>query len=77
VPPVTPAIARAAKIQGAVILEITIGADGTVTDAKILRSIPLLDQAAIDAVRQWQYEPPLVNGKPAAVVMQARVTFKE
>jgi TonB family protein len=75
--PVTPAIARAAKIQGVVILEITIGAAGTVTDAKILRSIPLLDQAAIDSVRQWQFEPPLVNGKPAAVVMAVTVTFKE
>ena len=50
VPPVYPPIAQSARVQGVVIIEATIGADGKVKDAKVLRSIPLLDQAALDAV---------------------------
>ena len=51
--PVYPPIAQSARVQGVVIIEATIGADGRVKDAKVLRSIPLLDQAAVDAVKQW------------------------
>ena len=51
--PVYPPIAQSARVQGVVIIEATIGADGRVKDAKVLRSIPLLDQAALDAVKQW------------------------
>jgi len=43
---------------------------------KVLRSIPLLDQAAIDAVRQWQYEPMIINGRPRGVIFTVTVTFK-
>ena len=49
--------------------------DGKVIDAKILRSIPLLDQAALDAVRQWEYTPTLLNGEPVPVVLTVTVTF--
>jgi protein TonB len=66
-----PAIARAARIQGSVILEVTIGVDGKVVDAKILRSIPLLDQAALDALRQWEYEPPLVKRVDPLVALRS------
>ncbi len=55
------------------ILEALIGVDGRVADAKVLRSVPLLDQAALDAVRQWEYTPTLLNGAPVPVVMTVTV----
>jgi TonB family protein len=73
--PVYPQVARAASVQGVVILELVVGADGAVSNARILRSIPLLDQAALDAVRQWRYEPTLLNGVPTPVIMTATVNF--
>ena len=75
VPPTYPPIALSARVSGIVILESTIGVDGRVIDAKILRSVPLLDQAALDAVRQWEYTPTLLNGTPVPVVMTATVSF--
>ena len=54
VKPVYPAMAQSARVAGAVTIEMTIGPDGKVIDAKVVRSIPLLDQAALDAVRQWE-----------------------
>ena len=74
--PVMPPIAAQAGIRGVVILEIIIGTDGSVTDAKVLRSIPLLDQAAIDAARKWKYEPTQLNGMPVQVIMTATVPFQ-
>jgi protein TonB len=76
VAPVYPAIARAAGVQGIVILEATIGEDGGVRDVRVLRSLPLLDLAAIDAVRQWRFTPTLLNGQPVPVVMTVTVAFK-
>jgi len=73
--PVYPAIARSAGVQGTVIVEATIGTDGHVTAVKVLRSVPLLDQAAIDAVTQWEYSPTVVDGKPVEVIMTATVNF--
>ena len=70
-----PAEALAARIQGVVILEAVIGVDGRVNDARVLRSIPLLDQAAVDAVRQWEYTPTLLNGVPTPVIMTVTVNF--
>jgi TonB family protein len=75
VPPVYPEKARQAGIQGVVILEITIAADGSVSDARVLRSVPLLDAAAVEAARQWRYEPILLNGVPVPVIMTATVNF--
>ena len=75
VPPVYPFIAQAAKVSGMVIIEAVVGPDGRVTDARILRSIPLLDRAALDAVSQWVYTPTLFNGVPVAVIMTVTVTF--
>jgi TonB family protein len=74
-PPVYPADALNASVQGVVILEITIDATGSVSDEKALRSIPLLDQAALEAVKQWQYEPTLLNGQPVPVVLTVTVNF--
>ena len=74
---VLPDAARRAGVHGMVVLEIVIGADGRVETAKVLRSIPLLDQAAIDAVKQWVYEPTLLNGQPVPVIMTATVNFTQ
>jgi TonB family protein len=73
--PVYPAIAQSARVQGVVIIEATIGVDGHVQDAKILRSIPLLDAAALDAVRQWEFTVTNLNGAPVPVVMTVTVNF--
>jgi TonB family protein len=74
--PVYPPDARSAKVAGTVIIEATIGANGKVIDAKVLRSVPRLDQAALDAVKQWEYSPTLLNGKPVPVKMTVTVVFK-
>jgi protein TonB len=76
VSPVYPDIAKQARVQGVVILECTISPQGKVTDVKVLRGIPLLDQAAIDAVKQWVYTPTLLNGVPVPVIMTVTVNFK-
>jgi protein TonB len=73
--PVYPAIAQSARVQGVVIIEATIGPTGTVQDAKVLRSIPLLDQAALDAVKQWVFTPTTLNGVPVPVIMTVTVNF--
>ena len=76
VAPVYPPIAQSAGVTGVVTIEATIGADGKVVDAVVVRSIPLLDQAALDAVRQWEYIPTLLNGVPVPIVMTVTITFK-
>ena len=73
-PAVYPEVARAAKIEGVVILEATIDERGVVTDARVLRSEPLLDAAALTALKQWRYTPTLLNGVPVRVLMT--VTFR-
>jgi TonB family protein len=75
VKPVYPETARAQNVQGVVILELRIGADGSIVDARVLRSIPLLDDAALAAARQWKFTPTLMNGEPVEVVMNATINF--
>jgi TonB family protein len=75
VKPVYPAIARSARVTGVVTIEATIGFDGKVIDAKVVRSVPLLDQAALDAVRQWEYTPTVLNGVPMPVVVTVTINF--
>lgn len=75
VAPIYPAIAQSSGVQGVVILEAVLGEDGRVRNLRVLRSIRLLDQAAIDAVRQWQFTPTLLNGQPVPVVMTITVSF--
>lgn len=75
VAPVYPEDAYAAKVQGVVIIEATIDTAGHVSDARVLRSIPLLDQAAVDAVRQWEFEPTYLNGVAVPVIMTVTVNF--
>ena len=75
VQPVYPAIAQSARVSGVVTIEATIGSDGKVVDAKVVRSIPLLDQAALDAVRQWEYLPTMLNGVPVPVLVTVTINF--
>src|SRR3972149_5149931 len=73
VPPAYPSDARTNRVQGTVIVEATIDSDGRVKNARIIRSIPLLDQAALDAVRQWRYKPMELNGVAIPVVVTLAV----
>ena len=75
VAPVYPEIARVSKIQGLVIIEATIDERGHVMDARVLRSEPLLDGAALAAIRQWRYTPTLLNGVPVRVLMTVTIRF--
>ena len=73
--PVYPEDAKAAGVQGVVILETTIGTDGKVSEVRVLRSVPMLDEAALEAVRKWEYTPTLLNGEPVSVLMTVTVSF--
>lgn len=72
---VYPDQAQAAGIQGGVQAEIVIDPEGIVTDARIVKSIPLLDEAALRAVRDWRFEPTMVDGQPVPVRMVVTVNF--
>jgi periplasmic protein TonB len=76
VAPVYPALAQSARRGGVVVLEAVIDARGGVESVRVLRSVPLLDEAAIAAVRQWRFTPALLNGEPVPVVMTVTVNFK-
>jgi protein TonB len=73
--PAYPEAAKADNVQGVVILELRIGSDGSVVDAKVMRSIPLLDDAAVAAARLWKYTPTLLNGAPVEVLMTVTIQF--
>jgi protein TonB len=76
VAPAYPEMAKRARVQGTVILEATISPQGRVTDVKVLRGIPMLDEAAMSAVKQWSYTPTMLNGVPVPVIMSVTVNFK-
>jgi protein TonB len=73
--PMYPELAQSAKVQGVVIIEARIGIDGKISHARVLRSVPLLDQAALDAVMQWEFTPTLLNGQAVPVMMTMTVQF--
>jgi TonB family protein len=75
VKPVYPPIAQSSRVQGVVVVEILVDAGGSVVEARVLRSIPLLDQAALEAVKQWEFVPTLLNGNPTAFLMTVTVSF--
>lgn len=76
VAPQYPEVARSARVGGTVQIEATIGPDGKVADTKVVKSSPLLDQAALDAVRQWEYQPTRVKGVAVPVIINVAVTFQ-
>ena len=73
--PVYPQLALATQVQGIVILEVVIDEHGDVGSARVLRSMTLLDQAALDAVRRWKFTPARLNGEAIPVVMTVTVNF--
>ena len=75
VPPVYPTIAVSARKEGIVILEAIIDARGNVESVRVLRSDPLLESAAVEAVKQWKYTPALLNGVAVPVIMTVTVNF--
>jgi protein TonB len=75
VPPVYPPIAQQARVEGTVILEAVIDESGAVSRLRVLRSQPLLDNAAIVAVRRWRYTPTLLNNVPVPILMTITVRF--
>ena len=73
--PQYPAIARAARIQGTVVLQATIAKDGTIQNLRVINGPPMLQQAAMDAVRSWRYKPYSLNGEPVEVETTINVVF--
>ena len=73
--PIYPPEAREAGVEGVVILELFIEETGAVSEVTVVRSIPMLDAAAIDAVKQWQYVPTLLNGERVDLLMTVTVNF--
>lgn len=73
--PIYPDVALQARIEGVVIIEAVIGPTGAVREARVLRSRPLLDEAALTAVRQWKFTPTLLNGVPVPVAITVTVNF--
>lgn len=75
VPPIYPELARQTRVQGAVTLEAILDATGKVESVRVLESVPLLDDAAVRAVRQWRYTPTELNGVPVPVLMTVTIRF--
>ncbi len=70
-------IARKARVQGVVIVQAIIDKQGTVTNVKVLKGLPMgLSQAAVDAIKQWRFKPATLNGKPVAVYYNLTVNFR-
>jgi protein TonB len=77
VSPTYPDDALSAGVEGIVILEAVIDEQGNVASTSVIRSIPMLDDAAVEAVSQWQYEPTILGGQPRSVVMNITVNFTQ
>lgn len=75
VPPRYPLHAQLARIEGVVVLDAVIDPTGRVTDVRVTRSVQALDQAAIEAVRQWRFTPTLLNGEPVSILLTVTVRF--
>ena len=74
--PVYPPLARAARISGAVELTGVIATDGRIRELRVVSGHPLLAKAALEAVRQWVYEPTVLNGEPVEVIAPITVHFQ-
>lgn len=76
VTPEYPELAKRARVQGSVILQITVDEEGNVTSLEVVRGHPMLIDAAVEAVKQWKYQPTLLNGKPVPVIATVTVNFR-
>ena len=74
--PQYPAIAKAARIQGTVVLQATISKTGTIENLRVLSGPPMLQQAALESVKTWRYKPYLLNGEPVEIETEITVKFK-
>jgi protein TonB len=74
--PVYPDLARQARVEGTVVMEAVLDPSGRVTQLRVIQSVPLLDRAALDAVRQWRYTPSMYGGRPVSVLMTITMQFK-
>ena len=73
--PVYPALARQARVAGTVRLTAIIGRDGAIRNLQVMSGHPLLTSAALEAVKQWRYQPTLLNDEPVEVITQIDVNF--
>jgi protein TonB len=73
--PEYPALAKSARVQGTVRLEVVIAKDGTVEKLRVLGGHPLLVEAAEAAVERWRYQPTVLNSSPIEVVTEVDVDF--
>jgi protein TonB len=70
-------IARKARVQGVVIVQAIIDKQGNVTNIKVLKGLPMgLEEAAVEAMKQWKFKPATLNGKPVTVYYNLTVNFK-
>jgi TonB family protein len=74
--PIHAPIAVAAGVNGTVLIEATIDEAGRVADPRILQSVPMLDQSAVDALRQWEFEPTSVKGEAIPVTIRVTVDYR-
>ncbi len=75
VEPAYPELAKRARVQGQVVLVVTVDEEGNVTDIRVTKGHPLLNDAATSAVKQWKYSPTLLNGEPVPVIANVTVFF--
>ena len=75
-PPEYPAAARSAGVEGTVVVQVLVGTDGTVKDAKFTKSIPELDDAAVTAARKCVFKPAQTKGQPVAVWVAVPYPFR-
>jgi len=73
--PAYPPLARQTRVQGVVVLEAVISREGWIESLRVITGHPLLNQAALDAVKQWKYQPTMLNGEPVEVITTVTVTF--
>jgi protein TonB len=76
VPPRYPDIAREAQTEGEVLLRVLVGKDGRVADVHVDQSVPMFDEAAVQAARKWVFRPALSGNRPVAVWIVRRVRFR-
>jgi len=75
VEPIYPELAKRARVQGRVVLVVTVDEEGNVSEINITSGHPLLNEAAVTAVKQWKYSPTLLNGEPVPVIATVTVIF--
>lgn len=73
--PIYPPIAKAARVSGTVVLQATISKTGTITNLRVISGPAMLQESALEAVRQWRYRPYLLNGEPVEVETTVNVIF--